>query len=339
MDIPAKYRRRLPHEAGRLFLTDGGIETCLTFQDGLELPHFAAFHLMRDARGREALTRYYERYIAVARADGLGFILESPTWRASPDWGSRLGYTESGIVAVNQASIRLLLDLRTRHETAETPMVVSGCVGPRGDGYDPGQLMSVDEAADYHRFQIEGFGEAGADMVTAITMTNANEAAGIAQAATRAAMPVVIAFTVEVDGRLPTGQTLAEAIREVDAVTGGAPVYYMINCAHPTHFDDVLDGPWVQRIRGLRANASQRSHQELNDSPDLDAGNPVELARQYRDLVRRHPQINVLGGCCGTDHRHIECIALACRDVVEALPWRRKGGLDKAGLDQAGSRF
>jgi S-methylmethionine-dependent homocysteine/selenocysteine methylase len=334
MSAMAKYRHQLPQEAGRLFLTDGGIETCLIFHDGLDLPHFAAFHLMGKAAGRQALTHYYERYIAIARADGLGFILESPTWRASADWGSRLGYSESDIVAVNQASIRLLLDLRARHETAETPMVVSGCVGPRGDGYDPGQLMTAEEAASYHRLQVEALSEAGADMVTAITMTNAHEAAGIANVAKRAAIPVAIAFTVEVDGRLPTGQTLADAINEVDAATDGVPAYYMINCAHPTHFADILDGPWVRRIRGLRANASQRSHQELNESPDLDAGNPVELGRQYRDLVRRHPRINVLGGCCGTDHRHIECIALACRDVVEFLPWRRK-----AALDQAGSRF
>lgn len=334
MHATAKYRHRLPQEAGRLFLTDGGIETCLIFQDGLDLPHFAAFHLMGDARGRQALKRYYERYIAIARADGLGFILESPTWRASPDWGGKLGYSESDIVAANQASIRLMLDLRARHERAETPMVVSGCVGPRGDGYDAGQIMSVNEAEAYHRLQIEAFAEAGTDMATAITMTNANEAAGITRAAQRAAMPVAVAFTVETDGRLPTGQTLADAIQEVDTATEGAPAYYMINCAHPTHFVDILDGPWVRRIRGLRANASQRSHQELNESPDLDAGNPVELGHHYRDLVRRHPWINVLGGCCGTDDRHIECIALACRDVVEFLPWRRK-----AGLDPAGSRF
>ncbi|MGE0580115.1 MAG: homocysteine S-methyltransferase family protein [Reyranella sp.] len=339
MSVPAKYRRRLPQVADRLFLTDGGIETCLLFHDGFELPHFAAFHLIHDARGRQALTRYYERFIAIAKADGLGFVLESPTWRASAEWGGKLGYDGSDIVAVNQASIRLLLDLRTRHESTEMPMVVSGCVGPRGDGYDPGQLMSVDQAADYHRLQIEAFAEAGADMVTAMTMTNVPEAAGIATAAKRAAMPVVVAFTVAVDGRLPTGQTLADAIGAVDAMTDGAPSYYMINCAHPAHFSDVLDGPWVRRIRGLRANASQRSHHELDESPSLDTGNPVELGRQYRDLVRRHPQINVLGGCCGTDHRHIECIALACRDVVEFPPWRRKAGFGKVGLEHAGSRF
>ena len=314
-----KYRKSLPQKGGALFLTDGGIETTLIFQDGLDLPHFAAFHLLRDPKGREALVRYYERYIAIAKADGLGFVLESPTWRASADWGARLGYSAGDIVAANQASLQFMHALRDRHETATSPMVVSGCVGPRGDGYDPGQVMTAAEAEAYHGLQIAAFAEAHADMVSAVTMTNANEAIGVTRAATKAGMPVAISFTVETDGRLPTGQSLADAVCEVDVVTSRAPAYYMINCAHPTHFQETLgDEPWVRRIGGLRANASRRSHQELNDSPDLDAGNPIELGGEYRELVRRHPQINVLGGCCGTDHRHIECIALACREVKRA---------------------
>ena len=339
MTARAKYRHRLPQEADRVFLTDGDIETCLILQDGLELPHLGTFDLMRDASGREALIRYYERYIAIAKADGLGFLLESPTWRASPDRGGRLGYGRSDIVAVNQASIRLLLDLRARHESPETPIVVSGCIGPRADGCDPSQIMSADEAADYHRLQIESFDEAAADMVSALTMTNIPEAAGIAGEAKRSGMPVAVAFTVERDGRLPTGHTLAEAIEEIDDLTDGAPAYYMISGAHPTHFADAMVGSWTRRVRGLRANASPRSRRNLNDPPDLEAGNPVELGRLYRDIVRRHPQINVLGGCCGMDHRHIECIALACRDVVEALPWRRRVGHIAVGYEQAGRHF
>jgi S-methylmethionine-dependent homocysteine/selenocysteine methylase len=319
MVAKAKYRESLPQRDGALFLTDGGIETTLIFQDGFDLPYFAAFHLLRDAKGREALVRYYERYIAIAKADRMGFVLESPTWRASADWGSKLGYAEADVVAVNRDSLKLMHELRTRHETAASPMVVSGCIGPRGDGYDPGQAMTPQAAEDYHRLQIGAFADAHADMVSAITMTNASEAIGITRAAMKAGMPVAISFTVETDGRLPTGQSLVDAICEVDIVTNKGPAYYMINCAHPTHFQAVLaNEPWTRRIGGLRANASKRSHQELNDSPDLDAGNPVELGAEYRELVRRHPQINVLGGCCGTDHRHIECIALACREVKRA---------------------
>ena len=305
----------LPQLGSGLFLTDGGIETSLIFIDGLDLPYFAAFHLLRDKTGRDALVRYYERYIAIAQADGVGFILESPTWRASSDWGSKLGYSRDAIGAVNRKSIELMHELKARHAHRTTPIVVSGCVGPRGDGYDPGQVMSPTEAAAYHAYQIGVFAEAKADMTTAITMTNASEAIGFVHAAAHVGLPSVVSFTVETDGRLPTGQNLAEAVAEVDAATGSAPAYYMINCAHPTHFGSVMsaDEEWARRIRGLRANASRRSHQELNDAPDLDAGDPIELANQYRDLLRRHPQITVLGGCCGTDHRHIQSISKACR--------------------------
>lgn len=310
----------LPQLDGGLFLTDGGIETTLIFHEGLELPYFAAFHLMKTQDGRAALVRYFERYVDIAHADGLGFILESPTWRASSDWGDKLGYSQSDMAAVNRDSIALMRELRAKHRAARMPMVVSGCVGPRGDGYDPGQVMSAAEAESYHAHQIGAFAEAQADMVTAITMTNANEAIGITRAAVKAGMPVAIAFTTETDGRLPTGQTLATAIAEVDDATASGPAYYMVNCAHPTHFGEALPTgeSWTKRVRGLRCNASKRSHQELNDAPDLDPGDPVELGIQYRDLLQRHPQINVLGGCCGTDHRHIACISRACRTAIAA---------------------
>jgi S-methylmethionine-dependent homocysteine/selenocysteine methylase len=314
----SKYRKGLPQQSGRLFLMDGGLETTLIFHDGVDLPYFAAFHLMREKEGRAALTRYYERYIAIAKAQGMGFILESPTWRASTDWGDKLGYSRDDIAAVNRDAIRLMLELRHIHESTDTMMVASGCVGPRGDGYDPGQVMTVQEAETYHTRQISTFAEAGADMMTAMTMTNTNEAVGIANAAIKVGLPVAISFTLETDGRLPTGQTLEEAIEAVDVVTARGPAYYMINCAHPTHFESTLsttDG-WTKRIQGIRANASKRSHQELDNAPDLDAGDPVELGGQYRDLLRRHPQISVLGGCCGTDHHHIECISQACRPAA-----------------------
>jgi S-methylmethionine-dependent homocysteine/selenocysteine methylase len=313
--IMSAPRKRLPQLDGGLFLTDGGIETDLIFNDGMELPHFAAFDLLVTEKGMAALRAYYRRYAEVAKAHGVGFILESPTWRASADWGRKLGYSQAALARANAKAIELMLELRQEYQSNATPVVVSGCVGPRGDGYDPGAAMSADEAQAYHAQQIGVLAECGADMVTAITMTNANEAIGVARAAQAAGMPVAISFTLETDGRLPTGQGLKEAIEEVDAATGNAPAYYMVNCAHPTHFDETLtpQAAWVKRIRGIRANASRRSHAELNEAPDLDEGNPVELGAEYRALVRRHPQINVLGGCCGTDRRHVEAICGACK--------------------------
>jgi S-methylmethionine-dependent homocysteine/selenocysteine methylase len=314
----SRYRKGLPQLGGGLFLTDGGIETTLIFHDGLDLPHFAAFHLLKDEAGTAALRRYFVRYAEIARANGTGFILESPTWRASAVWGEKLGYSAGALASANARSIALMQELRSEFECDRTPIVVSGCVGPRGDGYDPGAVMSADEAQDYHARQIGTFAETQADMVTAVTMTNANEAIGVARAAQAAGMPVAIAFTLETDGRLPTGQGLDAAIVEVDEATRSAPAYYMINCAHPTHFDSTLQGkaPWLDRIRGLRANASRRSHAELNEAPDLDAGDPEELGREHGAIVARRPRINVLGGCCGTDHRHIERICAAVRRAV-----------------------
>jgi S-methylmethionine-dependent homocysteine/selenocysteine methylase len=309
----ATYRHHLPQLNGDLFLTDGGIETTLIFHESLDLPSFAAFHLLKDEPGTEALRRYFVRHATIARQHGVGFILESATWRASSDWGDQLGYSRRALAEANRKAIALLHELRLDLETERSPMVISGCVGPRGDGYDPGAIMSPAEAEAYHTAQIGTFAATEADLVTAITMTNANEAIGVTGAARAAGMPVVISFTVETDGKLPTGQPLQEAIQEVDAATGRAPVYYMINCAHPSHFEAVLDGQaWMARLRGLRANASKCSHSELDEAAELDDGDPVELGQQYSDLCARFPQFNVLGGCCGTDHRHIEQIGTAC---------------------------
>lgn len=315
----AKYRSDLPQLKGGLFLTDGGIETTLIFLEGLDLPYFAAFDLLKDGEGTATLRAYYRRHAEIARRRGLGFILESATWRASPDWAEKLGYSRQDLERVNREAIELLHGLRAELETPSSPMVVSGCIGPRGDGYDPGRCMTVREAHDYHAFQAKVFAAAGADMVTAITMTNVPEAIGVARAAVAAGLPVAISFTVETDGKLPAGDTLEAAVEAVDGASEVPPVYYMVNCAHPTHFAQVLNGGWTGRLRGLRCNASSRSHAELDEAPDLDAGDPLELGAQYRDLRRRLPQLNVLGGCCGTDHRHIEQIGLACAgDTVAA---------------------
>jgi S-methylmethionine-dependent homocysteine/selenocysteine methylase len=311
----ATNREPLPQLSGKLFLTDAGIETTLIFLEGRDLPLFAAFDLLRQPGGEAVLEDYYRGHAGIARRVGAGFILESATWRASSDWGERLGYSAAELDAANERAIELLHSLREELWTPQTPMVVSGCIGPRGDGYDPGRVMGADEATDYHSSQARTFARTGADQVTAITMTNTPEAIGVVRAAEAVRLPSVISFTVETDGRLPTGQPLGEAIDEVDEVTARSPAYYMINCAHPTHFDGVLDGSdWMRRVRGIRANASRCSHAELDNAPELDAGDPDELAAQYAELRHRYPWINVLGGCCGTDHRHISRIAETCHD-------------------------
>ncbi|MFN2467284.1 MAG: homocysteine S-methyltransferase family protein [Gaiellaceae bacterium] len=301
------FRDRLPQFDGPLFLTDGGIETTLIFHQGLDLPEFAAFDLLKDDEGTEALRSYYAPYAELARDRGLGFVLESPTWRANPDWAARIGYGLAELEAMNRKAISLMEELRNVYETPAAPFVISGCVGPQSDGYQPSTRMTPGEAEDYHATQIATFADTAADLVTAITMTYAEEAIGVVRAARRVGMPAVISFTVETDGRLPSEQALGEAIEQVDAETGEAAAYFMVNCAHPTHFAHALaEGEeWVGRIRGLRANASTKSHAELDEAVELDEGDPADLGAQHAALPRRLPNLAVLGGCCGTDHRHV----------------------------------
>lgn len=293
-----------------IYLTDGGMETTLIYHDGIELPDFAAFTVLASARGREALGAYYDAYLSVAEAHGLPIVLDTPTWRASTDWGARLGYSVDQLADANRESVAFL---REACAARDVSAIVSGAIGPRGDGYVAGETMSTEEARSYHAPQIEALASAGVDLVSAITMTYAEEAAGIALAAAEVGVPVAVSFTVETDGRVPSGQALGAAIAQVDSETGSAPIHYMVNCAHPTHFGHVLADTPPGRLRGVRVNASSRSHAELDESDELDMGEPFELAEDVACLRGRGANLTVFGGCCGTDHRHIDALAAAIR--------------------------
>lgn len=316
----SKYRHHLPQLDDRFFMTDGGLETTLIFHDGIDLPYFASFDLLKDEAGTRLLEAYFRRYAAIAREHECGAVLEAPTWRANADWGLRLGYDAARLAEVNRRAIALLERIRDEYETDATPIVISGNLGPRGDGYKADARMSTREARAYHAPQIETFAATAADMVAAFTITYPEEAAGIIEAARGAAMPVAISFTLETDGCLPSGDTLASAIARTDDETGAYAAYYMINCAHPSHFEHVVrdGGDWLRRVRGLRANASRRSHAELDEAPDLDDGNPQELGQEYKALRSLLPALRIAGGCCGTDHRHVRaiCDALAPAHTV-----------------------
>lgn len=291
------------------FITDGGLETTLVFHQGVELPDFAAFPLLDHHAGRLALSQYYEPYLDIAEASGLGMVLDTPTWRANPNWASRLGYDTDALRAVNREAVCFIRGLAASRPDLE--VVLNGAIGPRGDGYVVAETMTPAAAAVYHTVQVEALADARADMVTAVTMTYAEEAIGVAKAAEAANLPAVIGFTVETDGRLPSGQDLGDAVADVDEATGGSPVWYMVNCAHPSHFEHLLRGDqdWVGRIRAVRANASRMSHAELDDATELDRGDIEELAADYLRLRDLLPNLAVIGGCCGTDHDHIAAIS------------------------------
>lgn len=301
-----------------IYLTDGGLETDLIFHRGFDLPHFAAFDLLKSAEGRAALENYFREYAELAKKQGVGLLLESPTWRASPDWGKKLGYTEPALIEANFRAIAMLKRLRKEYESPECKVLISGCVGPRGDGYQPSNTMTVEEAERYHSFQVGAFATAAVDLITAITMNYVEEAIGIARAAAAFGLPAVISFTVETDGKLPTGETIQSAIQKVDREAPRKPIYYMINCAHPSHFAEALarGEPWVERIQGLRANASVKSHAELNDSAELDEGDLEDFGRRHAELFKKLKGLRVLGGCCGTDARHVEAGIRSCKESL-----------------------
>jgi homocysteine S-methyltransferase len=316
----SEYRSCLPlMDTDRLFLASGGLETSLVFHEGVDLPHFASFTLLKDDAGVALIEQHFDRFCGLARYRETGVLLDTPTWRASRDWGQKLGYADSALEEVNRRAVDLLLRQRAKWQTPQTPVVICGIIGPRGDGYQADMRMSVDAARDYHRIQIETFAATEADLVGASTLTYVDEGIGMALAARACAIPIFLSFTVETDGRLPSGETLREAIERADAETDSYASFFMINCAHPTHFKSTLQagGDWVQRIRGVRANASRRSHAELDEAVNLDDGDPVELGEQYKELkglfLRR---MSIVGGCCGTDVRHAEqiCRALQRKD-------------------------
>lgn len=297
--------------AKRFYLADGGLETFMIFDKGHDLPCFSSAVLLDTEAGRRDLAAYFETYIDIARASGRGFVMDAPTWRSGVAWAEPLGLPIADVLEKNQSAVAFVSKIRDRHESETLPIVINGLVGPAGDAYAPGTLLSEEAAFETHAPQVHALGHAGVNMITAMTLTHAGEASGIARAAKEIDLPVAIAFTLETDGKLPSGQSLDEAIAQVDAASSSAPIYYMINCAHPDHFRDILDkeASWVSRIGGIRCNASRMSHAELDEAEELDDGNPAELGDLSVEIMRHLPNIRVVGGCCGTDHRHVGCMA------------------------------
>jgi len=305
-----KYRNQLPQLSSSTSMTDGGLETDLIFNKGIDLPEFAAFDLLKSSDGKQTLKNYYQDYLVIAKKKCKGFVLEGPTYRANPDWVVKIGYSLDDLQTIHNTAIEELEDLRNEFEDDNFKVPISVCIGPRGDGYVPSNIMTAEQAEEYHSSQIKVVTNTNADLVSALTINYNDEAIGIVNAAKKHHMPVVISYTVETDGNLPSRQSLKDAISSLDKATNNYVSYFMINCAHPEHFKGVLSSneSWTKRIKGLRANASKKSHAELDESETLDIGNKEELANDYCDLRTHLPNLSIIGGCCGTDSTHLESI-------------------------------
>jgi homocysteine S-methyltransferase len=310
--MPTKTETLLQIMGDEIWLTDGGLETAMVFLEGLDLPQFASFTLLDDAAGREALIRYYTSFLDEAAAQKAGFVLDTVTWRASQGWGQVMGLETAAIDRANNEAVALVKSLRADRGASGQGILINGVIGPHGDAYAPDQILTAAAAQKYHGRQIEVLAAAGVDLISAMTISSHGEAIGITNAAQAVEQPVVLSFTLETDGKLFSGMTLQDAILRTDDATGGAPIWYGINCAHPDHFGHVLTGDWTHRIGSIRANASRRSHAELDEAAELDDGDAAELARDYCQLLHKLPGLHVVGGCCGTDLRHVAAIGRSC---------------------------
>lgn len=302
-----RYRNNLPQFGSDIFACYIGMDTEILFRDGIDLPGFASYPLLLNPAHRSLIRSYYCNLVDLARDQNVGVILDAVTWVANRDRGAELGFTPDDLKKLNIEAIELIAGVRA--EKGDLPTVLCGQVGPRGDGYAPSDQMSTEEAEDYHSEQIAVYSQTEADLVSAFTLCYPEEASGIVRAAQRFDMPVAIAFTVETDGRLPTGVSVGEAIEQVDAESNAGALYFLINCAHPDHFTRILGNePWMKRLRGVVANASRCSHAELDNAEELDDGDPNELGIQVGGLRKQLSHFSILGSCCGSNLRHMKRI-------------------------------
>ena len=302
-----------PMGSGEVFLTEGGSETEVMYRHGFELPEFAMFPLLDNPKAVSALRGMFSNQLDVAAEFGLSFMLTGLDYRASPDWGAKLGYSPSALAEVNIAAIDFLRDVAKDYEDQIPRLLIGGILGPRGDAYSLNHEMTADGAEEYHAVQLETLKLAGVDFACAMTFNNVPETVGAARAAAKACVPLSVSLTLDSTYRLKSGPGLADAITEIDAQTGDdAPDFYLLNCSHPFEYEPALEhGDWIKRLRGVRPNASPMEKIALCKLGHIEDGNPVELGSQVRSLSERYPHMDIFGGCCGTGHSHLREIAKA----------------------------
>ncbi|WP_203564896.1 homocysteine S-methyltransferase family protein [Aliiroseovarius sp. PrR006] len=300
-----------PRLENKFYLTEGGTETELLYKWGFELPEFAMFPLLDDPKADQVLRDMYRRYFDVAEKFDTGMLIMSHDYRASPDWGAKLGYSPEGLADMQRRTIDFLEGMRCEYQGRVSDVYIAGCIGPKGDAYGTGGDISEDEAEEYHSVQLSTLAATAADMAIALTFNNIPEAIGLVRAAEKLGIPLGVCLTLTTEGVLKSGPSLQAAIETIDERTNGAAAWFGTNCSHPLEFAPALanSGPWLDRIRCIRPNAVKMEQVALCRLGHLEDGDPVELGKQMGDVAERFPKADILGGCCGTDERHLSEIA------------------------------
>ncbi|WP_286238828.1 homocysteine S-methyltransferase family protein [Neptuniibacter halophilus] len=301
---------------GRLYLTEGGTETEIMYKYGFELPHFAMFPLLDNPAAVTKMRDMFRYYLDVVAKHKLCALIGGLDYRASPDWGKLLGYSDAGLAEANLQSIDFLRDVAAEYAHDIEQTLIQGLIGPRGDAYQQGHTITAEAAEDYHAIQLTTLKKAGVDLALAITFNNVEESIGVARAAKTIGVPLAISLTLNRNSTLGDGTPLADAIEQIDQATDHSVEFYSINCSHPIEYEPAIDGgPWLQRVRGVRPNASKMEKVALCKIGHLESGDPVELGEQCGELAKRYPHMDIWGGCCGTWDQHLDQIALNIRKV------------------------
>ena len=299
-----------PQEEGRFYLTEGGTETELMYKHGFELPHFAMFPLLDNPEAVSKMREMFRSYLDVAAKHEFCALMGGLDYRASPDWGELLGYSPAGLSDANLQSIEFLRDVAGEYSSDIPEILFQGLIGPRGDAYERNETITENEAEDYHAVQLETLKKADVDLALAITFNNIPESVGVARAAAEIGIPLAISLTLDSSSKLRSGPSLAEAITTIDKEPDQSPEYYLINCSHPVEYEPAIEpGEWIERIRGVRPNASKMEKIALCKIGHLEDGDPEELGTLCGDLARRYPHMDIWGGCCGTWDKHLDEIA------------------------------
>ena len=309
----------LPRVDGTYYLTEGGIETEIMYKYGFELPHFAMFPLLDNPEALTAMKGIWQRSLRAAADNGFNAIMNGVDYRASPDWGALLGYTPDGLASMQMRAIDFLRDVARDFEQDIDTIIISGTIGPRGDAYSRNETITADVAEEYHSVQLATLKKAGVDMAWAMTFNNIPEAVGTIRAAENTGIPIAMGLSLDSSSRLNSGPSMAEAVPEIDAQTNSAAAFFGLNCSHPLEFEPALDGgEWMKRLRSIRPNASPMDKIALCKIGHLEDGDPDELAQQMLDVARRMPHMDIFGGCCGTDERHLSKIAATVKSELPA---------------------